>query len=296
MKKVLITGASGFIAHHVIPACQKRGLYVIGVDKRPVPEGHAAPDIFIQTDVRDLGFRDLTGVSYVVHLAFTTNIPNSVRHPKETTDENIGMTVHVLEMAKDAQVKKFIFPSTASLYGNNPTPWKETMSMEPMEPYSWQKLACESLCRMYARIYGVPTVVFRFFQVFGEFQRDDTAIAAFIRLKKAGKPLTLTKTRPESKFRSSQRDFIYAGDIAEAVVLALESEKTGTGEIINIASGKINTMEEVAQAMGMSIEWIPCREYETERHHADIKKAKKILGWSPRVHIIKWLTSYDYKK
>ena len=294
MEKVLITGCSGFIAHHLIPACQKRGLYVVGVDKRPIPEGHAVPDLFIQTDVCDLGFRDLLGVPYAIHLACATSIPNSVRHPKETTEENIGMTLHLLEVAKDARLKKFLFPSTASLYSDNPTPWKETMQPKPIEPYSWQKLSCESLCQMYSQIYGVPTVVFRFFQVFGEFQRDDTALAAFIRLKKEGKPVTLTKTRPESKFRSGQRDFIYAGDVAEAVVSALASDKVGSGEIINIASGKINTMEEVAKAMGAKIEWIARREYEVERHHGSITQAKKLLGWSPKIDVIKWLKSYSY--
>ena len=292
MEKVLITGCSGFIAHHLIPVCQKHGFSVIGVDKRPIPKGHTEPDLFIQTNVRDLGFRDLLGVAYVVHLAFATSIPNSVRHPEETTDENIGMTVHLLEMAKDAHIKKFLFPSTASLYGNNPTPWKESMKPEAMEPYSWQKLSCESLCRMYSQIYNVPTVVFRFFQVFGEFQREDTAIAAFIRLKKAGTSVTLTKTRLESTFRSAQRDFIYAGDIAEAVVASMTSDKVGKGEIVNIASGKINTMEEVAHALGATIEWIDRREYEVERHHGNIAQAKKLLGWSPRINIIKWLRNY----
>lgn len=295
-KRVLITGCSGFIAHHVIPACQKRDFFVIGVDKRPIPGGHAKPDVFIHADVRDLGFRDLFGVHGVIHLAFVTSIPNSVRYPEQTTQENIGMTVHLLEIAKDTQVKKFLFPSTASLYGNNPTPWKETMMPEASEPYSWQKLCCESLCQMYAHMYKVPTTVFRFFQVFGEFQREDTAIAAFLRLKKAGKPVTLTQTRPESAFRSSQRDFIYAGDIADAVVAALESENTGNGEIINIAMGKTNTMEEVAQAIGSVVEWIPRREYEVERHHGDITLAKERLGWSPKTDIIQWLKSYDYQK
>lgn len=295
-EKILITGCSGFIAHHIIPACQKHGFFVIGVDKRPIPEGHAKPDVFIHTDVRDLGFRDLLGVHGVIHLAFATSIPNSLRYPEQTTEENIGMTLHLLEIAKDTQIKKFLFPSTASLYSNNPTPWKETMMPEASEPYSWQKLSCESLCRMYTETYHVPTVVFRFFQVFGEFQREDTAIATFIRLKKAGKPVTLTKTRPESEFRSSQRDFIYAGDIAEAVVAAIESEKTGNGEIINIATGKTNTMEEVAHAMNMAIEWIPRREYEVERHHGDIRRAKECLGWSPQMDIIQWLQSYDYQK
>lgn len=296
MKKVLVTGCSGFLSHHIIPACQKRGFYVIGVDKRPIPEGHAKPDFFIQTNVRDLGFRDLLGVTHVIHLAYLTNIPTSIRHPKETTDENIGMMVHLLEVAREAGVKKFVFPSTASLYSNNPTPWKEGMKPEPIEPYSWQKLSGESLCQMYSRIYGVPTVIFRFFQVFGEFQREDTALAAFIKAKQEGRSITLTKTAATSQFKSGQRDFVYAGDLAEAVAMSLESVNVGKGEIINIATGKIHTMEEIAKAIGNTVEWIPRREYEVERHHGNIAQVKKLLKWSPKVDVIKWLQSYDYQK
>lgn len=272
-------------------AGRKRGWYLIGVDKRPINGGHAKPDLFIQTDVRDLGFRDLMGVDYVIHLAFVTNIPNSVRHPRETAHDNICMTQHLLEVAKETGIKKFAFPSTASLYSHNPTPWTEDMPPQPIEPYSWQKLACEQLCQLYSRTYGVPTVIFRFFQIFGEFQREDTALAAFLRAKTEQKPITLTETTAQSTFRSGQRDFIYAGDVAEAVCAALESEKTGGGEIFNVASGEIHTMEEIAGAIGAEVKWIPRRDYEVERHHGDISRLRA-LGWKPKVDVIQWLQNH----
>lgn len=288
MKKILITGVSGFLGHHITKECQKKGWYVVGVDKRPFNGKHARPDLFIQADVRDLGFRDLMGIDYVAHMAFVTNIPNSVRHPKETTSDNIGMTIHLLELCKETGVKKFFFPSTASLYSNNDVPWKEYMEPFPIEPYSWQKLACEQLCRMYSHIYKVPTVVGRFFQIFGEFQREDTALAAFLKAKEGGKVITLTETTAQSSFRSGRRDFIYAGDVAEAVSRLLENEEYAHGEIFNVASGKTTTMEEVANAIGGEIRWIPKREYEVEVHHGDISKLEK-LGWNPKVNIIAWL-------
>ena len=287
MKKVMITGVSGFLAHHLIPECQKKGWYVVGVDKRPIPKGHARPDIFLLTDVRDLGFRDMMGISKVFHMAFSTNIPNSVRHPEKTTDDNINMTIHMLEVSKEAGIKKFFFPSTASLYSNNPTPWTEDMQGEPIEPYSWQKLSLEYACQMYAK-NGLPTVITRYFQVFGEFQRDDTALAAFMKAKKEGKPITLTKTHAQSSFKSGQRDFIYAGDLAEATVIIVDSEETGKGEVFNVASGQCHTMEEVANAIGAEVTWIPRREYEVERHHGNIDKIKK-LGWRPRTDVLTWL-------
>lgn len=282
--KILLSGASGFIAHHLIKKCQDRGWFVIGVDKRPIPPNHNHPDHFIQADVFDLGFRDLMGVDYVAHMAFSTNIPNSTRHPKETTYENIDMTVHLLEVCRDAGVKKVFFPSTASLYSHNPTPWTEEMQGFPIEPYSWQKLSCEFLCQMYSKVYNLPTVVGRFFQVFGEFQRDDTALAAFMRFKKEGKPITLTETMAQSKFKSGQRDFIYVGDIAEAVCVMLEK---GEG-VYNVCSGKVRTMEEIAKAMKVEVKWIPKREYEVERHEGTNERIKS-LGWKPTVDVIDWL-------
>jgi nucleoside-diphosphate-sugar epimerase len=197
------------------------------------------------------------------------------------------MTIHMLELAKEAGIKKFMFPSTASLYGNNKTPWTEDMTAEPIEPYSWQKLSLEFACKLYAK-NGMPTVVFRFFQVFGEFQREDTALAAFLRAKKDGKPITLTKTHAQSSFKSGQRDFIYVGDLVEAVVMATDSDKTGKGEVFNVASGEVHTMEEVANAIGAEVVWIPRREYEVERHHGNIDKLLE-LGWKPKTDVIQWL-------
>ena len=267
------------------------GWYVIGIDKRPIPPGHPQPDYFIQTDVIDLGFRDLMGIDYIVHLAFSTNIPNSVRHPEQTTFRNIDMTIHLLEVAREAGIKKVLFPSTASLYSHNPTPWKEDMPPEPIEPYSWQKLACEYACQMYSRVYNLPTVIVRLFQVFGELQREDTALATFLKAKSENRPITLTETTAQSSFRSGQRDFIYAGDVAEAMVMLLQSDKTGKGEIFNVASGKIHTMEEIANVLKTEVKWIPRRKYEVERHLGDISKIKE-LGWKPKIDVLKWLENY----
>lgn len=287
MKKILITGASGFLAAHIIRECHRRGWFTIGVDKRPFRHVDTEPPHqFLQADVNDLKFRDLMGIDYIFHGAWRTNIPDCARHPEDSTRDNIDMSMHLLEVAKEAGVKKFLFPSTASLYGNNPTPWTEEMTPDPIEPYSWQKLSIEYACKMYAK-NGLPTEIFRFFQVFGEYQRDDTALAAFMRFKANGQPVTLTETVAQSSFRSGQRDFIYAGDLAEAVCLVAEKGE-GKGEIYNVATGKCHTMEEIAQALEAEVKWIPRRPYEVERHEGDISKLKA-LGWEPKTEVTQWL-------
>lgn len=291
MTKVVITGTSGFIGPYVIEACLNRKWHVMGVDI--LPNNTELPNFtFVQKDARDLSPEELSGFDYIIHLAFVTNIPNSIKHPIETTRDNIEMTVRLLESATKAGVKKVIFPSTASLYGNNPIPWREDMPSDPIEPYSWQKLSCEYLLQMWIKRYGLKTVILRLFQVFGENQRHDTAMAAFFRARKENKPITLTETTAQSSFRTGQRDFVYVKEVAEAFVLALESEKTGLGEIINIGTGKVRTIEEIARAIGGEVIFIPRRGFEVERHEADITRAKELLGWYPKVDVIEWLNKF----
>lgn len=291
MKKVLITGVSGFIGPHLAEVACSKGWQVIGVDLLDC-DINLPNFTFIKKDVRSLDVEELKGVEYVFHLAFVTNIPNSIQNPLPTTYDNIDMTAHLLDLSKQAGVEKFLFPSTGSLYGDNPTPWREDMSASPMEPYSWQKLSCEYACKTWTERYGLPTVIFRFFQVFGENQRYDTALAAFFRAKKESRPITLTETTAQSSFRTAQRDFIYVKEVVAAVVRAAESEKTGGGEIINIGSGRVATMEDVAKAVGSEVVFIPRRSFEVERHEADITKAEELLDWHPKVDIIEWIKKY----
>ncbi len=297
MPRVLITGVSGFIGPHVVEACFKHGFEVVGLDIRSYDHTYGIisfPYAFLHEDVRLLTPEKLCGIDYIIHLAFVTNIPNSIQHPIETTRDNIEMTARLLQMATEARIKKLVFSSTASLYGHNPTPWREDMPSDPdpIEPYSWQKLSCEYLCKMWTKCYGLPTVTLRLFQVFGENQRPDTAMAAFFRSRKEGRPITLTETTAQSSFKSAQRDFVYVKEVAEAFVRALESDKTGKGETINVGTGNVTTMEDVASAIGGEVIFIPKRGFEVERHEADITRAQELLGWHPTVDVLEWLEKF----
>lgn len=299
--RVLITGVSGFIGPHLAEACLKKGWDVLGVDTRDFNYGAIGFDFkvpqfaFEKRDVRTLTPNDLKDITYIFHLAFDTNIPNSITHPLETTRDNIDMTAYLLDTATKAGVKKFLFPSTASLYGHNPTPWKEDMPPYPIEPYAWQKAACELGLKMWTERYGLPTVTLRLFQVFGENFRYDGVIAIFAKLIKERKPVTVTETSPGSRDRSGQRDFIYVKEVADAFIQMAESPKTGKGEIFNIGSGKVTTIEEIANAMGAKFTFIPKRGFEVERHEADISKTKSVIDWNPKVEVLEWLREYVKK-
>lgn len=294
--KVIITGASGFIAPHLIEACLKRGWEVIGIDVLDFIYDLAPLAFqFRKMDVRDLRIADLEGIGYVFHLAFVTNIAHSIQNSLQTTRDNIDMTVYLLDLCARAKVKKFLFATTASLYADNPTPWREDMPAMPIEPYSWQKLACEYACRMWSRCYGLPTASLRLFQVFGENQRADTSLAFFLRARKEGRPITLTQTTAQSSFRTGQRDFIYVKDVAEAFVQAALSDNACKGEIINVGSGKITTMENIAKTIGGEIVFIERRKFEVDRHEADISRARELLDWGPKVDVLDWLKGFARK-
>lgn len=286
----MVTGASGFIASHAVPALLRAGYAVVGLDRLPcrlMPPSERFT--FVKQDIAEL--KDLKGFDYVIHLAFATNIPNAIADPVGTTYNNIDLGVKILQLAKEAGVKKLLYPSTASLYGNQPLPWKENMPVFPSEPYSLQKYAMERFCRYYAG-NGLPTVIFRLFQVFGEHQRQDTALYKFFHCRLEQKPIPITQNTAQAGFKSARRDFIYAGDIAEVFVKALTSDKVGKGEIINIASGHNYAMLEIAKLISDKIEFIPKRGFELDEHLADVTLAKKLLGWRAKTDIKVWLKKY----
>ena len=293
MNKILITGSAGFIAPHIAEEALNLGWEVIGVDTQDVENQIEDKNIkYIKSDLRDLTLGDIKDVNYVAHMAFVTNIPFSIQNPLSTTYDNIDMTAKLLDLCTKAKIEKFIFPSTASLYGHNPIPWIESMSIEPIEPYSWQKYSCEKLCKMWSTRYNLKTSVLRLYQIYGENQRKDTALAAFINSKKLGKPITLTETTAQSSFRTGRRDFIYVKDVAKAFIATMLSNKTGNGEVINIGTGITTTMEEIAKTIGGEVKFIPRRNFEVEAHQADMKNCYKLLDWKPKVKVLEWLSNF----
>ena len=194
MSKLIVTGAAGFIAPHIIEEALNLNWTVIAVDRIEVEEKINHPNLtYLKIDVNNLTDTHLNGVDYIAHLAFITNIPYCIQNPIETTDENINTSVKLLALATKNKVKKFVYPSTASLYGHNKIPWVESMNIEPIEPYSWHKHSVEKLCKLWNTRYNLKTSVLRLYQVYGENQRKDTALAALSGQKKRANQLHLLK-------------------------------------------------------------------------------------------------------
>ena len=241
-------------------------------------------------DIRTYDFHGDYDVIY--HLAANASIPQSIENPQETHTHSVLGTIRVLEYARRIGAR-VVFSSSSSVYGNPlEVPTTENCPTRPMVPYALQKLECEQYLKLYWDLYGVKGVAFRYMNVFGEGQENangggDSALALgnFLGQYRDGKPFTVVGTGEQ------RRDFIYAGDIAEANIKAAEWLKTAESfEIFNLGSGINHSVNEVCSMISSEHPrvFLPPR-IEPPIGLADITKAKKILGWSPTISLESWI-------
>jgi len=282
--KVIVTGGAGFIGSNLSEALLLKGFEVHIIDnlsggkKENIPEGA----IFHEKDIRNLAdIRDIfSDTKYVFHLAALPRVQYSIEHPDETHDVNITGTLNVLLASKDAGVSKVVYSASSSAYGDQPIlPLIEGMRESPKSPYALHKFASELYCRMFSEVYGLPTVSLRYFNVYGPkmdpFGAYALAVGLFLRLRKEGKPITITGDGMQT------RDMTHVRDVIHANILAAESETVKNGEVMNIGSGKNYTINHLAELIGGPVEHIAPR-FEPHDTLADISLAKKLLGWEPK--------------
>jgi UDP-glucuronate 4-epimerase len=299
-RKVLITGAAGFIGSHLCECLLSDGCEVIGVDnfddfydpqiKRKNIEGCLKDKNFqlIEADIRNSTAMDnvLGGdVEIIVHLAARAGVRPSIEQPLLYADVNVNGTMVLLEAAKKCKVNKFIFGSSSSVYGNNEkVPFSEGDNVDfPISPYAATKKACELVCHTYYHLYGISMTCLRFFTVYGPRQRPDLAIHKFVKLIEQGKPI------PVYGDGTMMRDFTYIDDIIAGTVAAMD--KCGGFNIYNLGESKPITVNElvaeIEKALGKNAkkEHLPLQAGDVERTYADITKAAKELGYNPSTSI-----------
>ena len=291
----LVTGGAGFIGSNLVDYLLKQGHEVICVDN----ESAECNDKFywndkacnIIGDITDYKFiKNLfTEVDYVFHLAAESRLQPAIKNPIEAVYKNCVGTTTILQCAREAGVKRLIYSSTSSGYGFNSSPNVETQPDDCLNPYSASKVAAEKFCKMYSDLYGLETVVLRYFNVFGE--RSPTrgqyapVIGIFDRQKNNNEPLTIVGDGTQ------RRDFIYVGDVAKANLIAAEAtlDKKYFGQVFNIGSGINYSVQEIADAISDNQTYIPKREGEMETTWSNIEKASEILGWKPEVDVLEWI-------
>lgn len=292
MKRILVTGAAGFIGSHVSQRVADAGIEVHGVDD--MSNGHLefvqpAVTLRIADFIHDSVIADIKAGDYdaVIHLAAVPRVSYSVEHPVETNDVNVSKTLKLMEACR-GNVKRFVFASSSSVYGGaDELPTHESSRKNPQSPYALQKSIIEDYLAMYGKLYGFDAIALRFFNVFGPRALGSspyaTAVSAWLTAIKNGKPMRSDGDGSQS------RDMCYVDNVAEACYRAATVEGTFTsGTRLNVACGDRTTNKEIRDFLmsryeGASYVDAPWRAGDVMHTQADISEAKKVLGYEPLV-------------
>lgn len=313
---ILITGAAGFIGSHLTDRLLADGRDVVGLD---CFDGFYDPEIkrtnlsaardheafqLIEGDLRDAGVLDglPDHVDTVVHLAARAGVRPSIRQPELYADVNIAGTQRLLELARKRGIRRFVFASSSSVYGNNDkVPFSEDDRVDhPISPYAATKKAGELLCHTWHHLHGLDVVCLRFFTVYGPRQRPDLAIHKFVRLLAAGEPI------PMYGDGTTERDYTYIDDILDGVEGALGhlERNRGVYEVVNLGESRTIALREMIRVIGEEmgvepeIDRQPMQPGDVTRTWADISKARRLLGYDPSwefrdgiVEFVTWFSS-----
>ncbi|MCS6923171.1 MAG: GDP-mannose 4,6-dehydratase [Fimbriimonadales bacterium] len=288
----LVTGGAGFIGSHLTRFLLQHGRVRVLDDLSTGSLDNLGEVLdaieFIRGSVADCDTVSaaVEGCTMVFHLAAQVSVPLSMEQPTETFEVNVYGTQLLLEAARRAGCERFVFASSAAVYGDSPRlPKREGMQPAPISPYGWSKHYGELLCRDYSRVFGVPTVCFRFFNVYGPRQNPRSQYAAVV-------PRWITAALTDRKpiiFGDGKqvRDFIYIDDLIQGIWLGA-THPGAVGRVFNLASGARHTLLELLQAIEQAVgyplqpEYQPPRAGDIRRSYADITLIQRTLGYQPR--------------
>lgn len=311
MKSILITGCAGFIGSHLTQSILNLGnsIKVIGVDnfdnfyakdikQRNLSYFISHPNFeFLELDLVDHAiYSKLPVVDIVVHLAAKAGVRPSIQNPLDYINHNIIVTQNILNWLTINNIKKLVFASSSSVYGNNKKiPFCETDPVDyPISPYAFTKKSCELLCYTYHHLYNINIVNLRFFTVYGPRQRPDLAINKFVSKIIANEPIDIYGDG------SSARDYTYYSDIIDGILGAINfvQQQKSIFEIINLGNNSpivlINLINLIENTIGREVvkNHLPMQEGDVDITYANIEKAKILLGYQPKVSIEKGIKEF----
>ena len=290
----IVTGGAGFIGSNLVDKLIDAGHHVIVIDNESAElntkfywndkaENYIL-DICDYDSVRNL----FDGVDFVFHLAAEARLHTSIDNPLNCFHANLMGTATALECSRQAGVKRFIYSSTSSGYGMNTGPNVETQTDDCLNPYSTSKVAAEKMCSLYTKLYNLNTIIFRYFNVYGERSPIGGQYAPvsgiFLKQYSEGKPLTIVGDGLQ------RRDFIHVYDIAKANIKFAEAElpQSAFGQVYNVASGSNMSVLELAKAISNDYVFLEKRLGEAKETLGDITKIQKTVDWKPEIDIISW--------
>ena len=295
----LVTGGAGFIGSHIVRRLVHNGAHVRVLDLLTSGRRENLADVIDRIDliVGDICDPDtvrgaVKGVDHVLHLAALASVSQSIDDPDLNFRVNLGGTHTLLMAARDARVRRFVFSSSAAVYGHHPAPHHEGLAPHALSPYAAAKLGSELLCQAFTHSYGLPTVCLRYFNVFGPRQNPNSDYAAVI-------PIFITRVlngqRPRIYGDGLQsRDFVYVENVVEANLRACESD-AANGGVFNIGAGRETNLLEllriITEVVGQSIEpeFAPPRPGEVRHSFSDISRAGTVLGYRVAVDLAEGL-------
>jgi UDP-glucose 4-epimerase len=297
MNKVLVTGGCGFIGSHITDALIEKGYEVVVIDDLSATSNsefyyndkaqYYAYDICDYEKIHPL----FDGVYAVFHLAARSRIQPSIRDPRATTKVNVLGTCNVLQAAREHLVDRVVYSSTSSAYGlvNPPPPaLREDMPRDCLTPYSVTKCAGEDMCSMYTALFGLQTVILRYFNVYGARQplkgQYAPVIGLFLEQKKHNQPLTIVGNGRQ------RRDFTHVSDVVRANIACLETTNRKVfGELFNVGTGVNTSILEIAELIDAPCEFLPPRRGEAAETLANCDKIHQRLGWKAQIEFVDWL-------
>jgi nucleoside-diphosphate-sugar epimerase len=309
MQHVLVTGAAGFIGSHLCEALLGKGFQVSGIDNfdsfysKEAKEKNLSVAMrherfsFLQGDAGDRKLLDtLSPVDIVVHLAARPGVLPSIKDPLSYIRTNVETTNNLLEWMKARGMRKMVFASSSSVYGNNAKiPFEETDSVnEPISPYAFTKRSCELMNYTYHVLYGFNIINLRFFTVFGERQRPDLAIHKFVRLLFSGKPITIYGDG------KTARDYTYYTDTLQGILAAVNyvDQHDTVWQTLNLGNNSpvslIDLVQTISEVAGIEPQLIyeDMKPGDVNITYANIDAAKKILGYKPTVSFETGITNF----
>jgi UDP-glucose 4-epimerase len=297
MTRYLVTGGAGFIGSHLVERLLNEGHQVVVVDDESADSNE---EFFwdkraenYKVDITD--YESLVplfeGVTGVFHFAAEARIQPAIKNPSRAASVNVLGTCNVLQAARTHGIDRVIYSSTSSAYGRkNIPPLREDMPNDCLNPYSVTKVAGEELCKMYTNLFGLNTVILRYFNVYGERQplkgQYAPVVGIFQRQVAAGEPMTIVGDGGQ------KRDFTYVKDVANANFLAMTSVNSRIfGETFNVGTGTNISVLELASLIGDEVIHIPERLGESRATLADASKINSMMGWEPTISIQGWLSN-----
>lgn len=298
MKKYLVTGGAGFIGSNIIKTILKQGDFVKVVDNFSTGRRENVKEFFsnsnfelVEGDLTNLEIakKSVKGVDFVLHQAAIPSVSRSIKDPIRSNNVNITATLNLLVASKDEGVKKFVYASSSSIYGNNPDlPKKENFPVNPISPYALTKYTGERYCQIFWQIYGLPTICLRYFNVFGPKQDPLSQYAAVIpRFIKA----FLKNEKPIIYGTGEQsRDFTFVENVVQANMSVLNSTE-GNGDVFNVACGEETSLNQLIvflkEVIGSDVEpdYQKERQGDVLRSIADISKAEKTFGYDAKIKV-----------